>query len=227
MVQSGKSVFEEKETKSAPVITLDHEIKIIRMNQAAADLFSQIDPDKTEVDFHGTKLCKLTGKLHRIETENDLIYTFSVRDRAFYAIPFHSISDTGKAFWAILLINKENEKINKRTAYHADLSKHFEEILEGSFDGILVTDKEGKVLFVNSSYERVAEIKKSEIEGRYMRDLINPVWMPESVAHIVAKEQTVVSKRQVVKSGRHIMVTGRPIFNQNALRGQHDTPFSC
>ena len=39
MVQSGKSVFEEKETKSAPVITLDHEIKIIRMNQAAADLF--------------------------------------------------------------------------------------------------------------------------------------------------------------------------------------------
>ena len=48
-----------------------------------------------------------------------------------------------------------------------------------------------------------------------MRDLINPVWMPESVAHIVAKEQTVVSKRQVVKSGRHIMVTGRPIFNQN------------
>ncbi|MFQ7738698.1 MAG: sigma-54 interaction domain-containing protein [Emergencia timonensis] len=215
MVQSGKSVFEEKETKSAPVITLDHEIKIIRMNQAAADLFSQIYPDKTEVDFHGTKLCKLTGKLHRIETENDLIYTFSVRDRAFYAIPFHTISDTRKAFWAILLINKENEKINKRTAYHADLSKHFEEILEGSFDGILVTDKEGKVLFVNSSYERVAEIKKSEIEGRYMRDLINPVWMPESVAHIVAKEQTVVSKRQVVKSGRHIMVTGRPIFNQN------------
>ncbi|MBN7772988.1 sigma-54 interaction domain-containing protein [Clostridium aminobutyricum] len=90
-----------------------------------------------------------------------------------------------------------------------------EEILEGSFDGILVTDGDGKVLFVNSSYERVAEIKKCEIEGKYMRDLINPVWMPNSVAYVVAEKKTVVSKRQVVKSGRHIMVTGRPIFDEN------------
>lgn len=90
-----------------------------------------------------------------------------------------------------------------------------EEILEGSFDGILVTDVDGKVLFVNSSYERVAEIKRSEIEGKYMRDLINPVWMPNSVAYMVAERKTTVSKRQVVKSGRHIMVTGRPIFDEN------------
>ena len=43
-----------------------------------------------------------------------------------------------------------------------------EDILEGSFDGILVTDAEGKVLYVNSSYERVAEIKRRDMEGRYM-----------------------------------------------------------
>ena len=112
------------------------------------------------------------------------------------------------------LEKKEQKNTKEMSRDYDDLAKHFKEILEGSFDGILVTDKDGKVLFVNSSYERVAEIKKSEIEGKYMRDLINPVWMPESVAHIVAKEKTVVSKRQVVKSGRHIMVTGRPIFNK-------------
>ena len=106
------------------------------------------------------------------------------------------------------LEKKEQKNTKEMSRDYDDLAKHFKEILEGSFDGILVTDKDGKVLFVNSSYERVAEIKKSEIEGKYMRDLINPVWMPESVAHIVAKEKTVVSKRQVVKSGRHIMVTG-------------------
>ena len=32
------------------------------------------------------------------------------------------------------------------------LSKDLEEILEGSFDGILVTDKDTNVLYVNKSY---------------------------------------------------------------------------
>ena len=153
--------------------------------------------------------------LYTSETAAEPVYTFSVEERIFYAIPFNTLDDEEKETWAILILSKDNQRAKRKTIEHDDLSKHFKEILEGSFDGILVTDKEGKVLFVNSSYERVAEIKKSEIEGKYMRDLINPIWMPESVAHIVAKEQTVVSKRQVVKSGRHIMVTGRPIFNNN------------
>ncbi len=89
-----------------------------------------------------------------------------------------------------------------------------EDILEGSFDGILVTDAEGKVLYVNSSYERVAEIKRRDMEGRYMEDLINPVWMPNSVAYMVIEQKAPVSVRQLVKSGRHIMVTGRPVLDK-------------
>ena len=90
----------------------------------------------------------------------------------------------------------------------------YQEILEGSFDGILVTDKDGKILYVNQSYERVAEIKREDMEGKYMKDLINPVWMPESVVHVVAREKKPMSLRQVTKSGRHIMVTGRPVFDE-------------
>ena len=72
-----------------------------------------------------------------------------------------------------------NEK--KELEYEKKLAEELKEILEGSFDGILVTDKDGKVLFVNDSYERVAEIRKSDLEGKYMRDLINPIWMQSSV----------------------------------------------
>lgn len=59
------------------------------------------------------------------------------------------------------------------------------------------------------------EIKRSDMEGKSMRDLINPVWMPNSVAYVVAEQKTTVSKRQIVKSGRHIMVTGKPIFDRD------------
>lgn len=134
--------------------------------------------------------------------------------RVKYLVRAKSDVENDRGIVEMKIDSKKNFIEEKPSKDYDDLAKHFEEILEGSFDGILVTDKDGKVLFVNSSYERVAEIKKADIEGKYMRDLINPIWMPESVAHIVAKEKTVVSKRQVVKSGRHIMVTGRPIFNQ-------------
>ena len=104
---------------------------------------------------------------------------------------------------------------NENLEYEKKLASELKEILEGSFDGILVTDKEGRVLYVNDSYERVAEIKKSDLQGKSMRDLINPIWMPNSVAYLVAEQKVPVSKRQVVKSGRHIMVTGKPIFDND------------
>ncbi|MDR2132798.1 MAG: sigma 54-interacting transcriptional regulator [Clostridiales Family XIII bacterium] len=88
------------------------------------------------------------------------------------------------------------------------------EILEGSHDGILVTDGDGNVIFVNSSYERIAEIKKEDLYGRNMRDLINPVWMQNSVAFVVIDRRCTVSKKQITKSGKNIIVTGRPIFDK-------------
>lgn len=87
------------------------------------------------------------------------------------------------------------------------------EILEGSFDGILVTDGMGNVQFVNSSYERVAAIPRSQLQGHNMRELINPVWMKNSVAFVVMEERRPVSMQQVTQDGRDIVVTGTPVFN--------------
>ena len=88
-----------------------------------------------------------------------------------------------------------------------------EEILEGSFDGILVTDGEGNVQYVNASYERVAAIPRDQLLGHNMRDLINPVWMENSVAFVVMEERRPVSMQQVTQDGRDIVVTGTPIFD--------------
>ena len=90
-----------------------------------------------------------------------------------------------------------------------------EEILEGSFDGILVTDGEGNVQYVNASYERVAAIPRDQLLGHNMRDLINPVWMENSVAFVVMEERRPVSMQQVTQDGRDIVVTGTPIFDNS------------
>jgi PAS domain S-box-containing protein len=110
--------------------------------------------------------------------------------------------------------NDSTPKIREQLENEKKISEDLMEILEGSYDGILVTDGEGNVLYVNNSYERIAEIKLTDLIGRNMKELINPVWMPNSVAFVVAEQRQSVSKRQITKSGKNIIVTGRPVFDR-------------
>ncbi|MDR2132346.1 MAG: sigma 54-interacting transcriptional regulator [Clostridiales Family XIII bacterium] len=89
-----------------------------------------------------------------------------------------------------------------------------QEIIEGSFDGILVTDADANVLLVNQSYVRNTGIKKEELIGHNMRELINPVWMKNSVALIVAEQKQPASMHHATQNGKNIMVTGTPIFDK-------------
>ena len=88
-------------------------------------------------------------------------------------------------------------------------------ILEGSFDGILVTDGEGNVLMVNKSYERITSIKKEELLGRNMKELINPVWMKNSVVFLAIKEKKPISMHHTTRENKNIIVTGTPIFDKS------------
>lgn len=92
--------------------------------------------------------------------------------------------------------------------------EEFRAVLEGSFDGILVTDADGNVLYANKSYERITEIRRNDLYGKSMKELENPVWMPESVVYSVIEQKQPVSKRQITKSGKNIIVTGNPVFDK-------------
>jgi PAS domain S-box-containing protein len=88
-----------------------------------------------------------------------------------------------------------------------------QEIIEGSFDGILVTDADANVLLVNQSYVRNTGIRKEDLIGHNMRELINPVWMKNSVALIVAEQKQPISMHHKTQNGKNIMVTGAPVFD--------------
>lgn len=163
----------------------------------------------------GQSIYSIVPDLEKRNTVTDGVFETKLGDEYYYVIPMDLCGEQDNAAIGLSFINVAlSGELGSRLKDEKNLNSELEEILEGSFDGILVTDKDGKILFVNSSYERVAEIKKSDMEGKSMRDLINPVWMPNSVAYVVAEQKTAVSKRQIVKSGRHIMVTGKPIFDK-------------
>ena len=102
-------------------------------------------------------------------------------------------------------------ELQEAKEYMADM----QEIIEGSFDGILVTDGEGTVLLVNQSYVRHTDIQKEELLGRNVRELINPVWMKNSVALLAIEQRQPVSMHHTTRNKKSIMVTGTPIFDNN------------
>lgn len=213
MVQGIKDFFDVgMRDDFSPLVIIDKECRIKRMNTAGERLLKELGKTDASLPMEGRCIMEIIPSLKDNVRISDSVFEVKIDDRTYYMVPFRTLVDENSL--GILFIDiYANREIESEIAYRREITNDFEEILEGSFDGILVTDAEGKILFVNSSYERVAEIKRSEMEGKYMRDLINPVWMPEPVSHIVAREKTVISKRQVVKSGRHIMVTGRPLFD--------------
>jgi PAS domain S-box-containing protein/TyrR family helix-turn-helix protein len=93
--------------------------------------------------------------------------------------------------------------------------EELQEIIEGSFDGILVTDGEANVLLVNQSYVRNTAIQKEELIGHNMKELINPIWMKNSVALLAIEQRQPVSLHHTTQHGKNIMVTGTPIFDKS------------
>ena len=191
----------------SPVGTLffNQSFEITYANPAAAAL-----PDGPSV---GMDIRDLTGPLD--PEENGREPRVLRRGKRSFPYRLTRIQDSGgQPLFVLTLLESEahlRSQSELETAWK--LSDDLKEILEGSFDGILVTDGEGNVQFMNSSYERVSAIPRQELEGRNMRALINPVWMENSVAFVVADERRAVSKRQVTRDGRDIIVTGMPVFD--------------
>lgn len=163
----------------------------------------------------GKSLTEIRPELTALQSEDSGVRDVEINGHYYYILLFQIVETDGAVDNVFLVLNIYESKLLKSELVHQKrLATELEEILEGSYDGILVTDPDGKILYVNSSYERVAEIKKEDMKGKSMRDLMNPVWMPNAVSYVVMEQKQTVSKRQITKSGRNIIVTGKPIFDK-------------
>ena len=191
------------------IMVTDKMYKVILFNESAKKM-TNID----EQAIIGKNLLEEIPQIrNQIKIDQDqYIFYVKFNDEDIQVKMFTVTNEDVKIF---IMINVHEElKLNGELKKTKSINEELNEILNGSYDGVLVTDGEGNVLFVNQSYERITAIKRSEILGRNMRDLINPVWMPNSVAFVVMEQKSPVSKKQVTKEGKNIIVTGMPIFDR-------------
>jgi PAS domain S-box-containing protein len=97
---------------------------------------------------------------------------------------------------------------------HGLVEKRIESILDVLSDGLYVTDREGNTLIINAMYERLTGLKKDDLIGRRVQDLVR-----EGVFDVVLNPQIVKSGQpatsvQTTKKGQKLVLNGHPIFDE-------------
>ena len=97
------------------------------------------------------------------------------------------------------------------------LTEQLDAVIESSYDGIYITDGNANTLRVNRSYERITGVRRDELIGRNMYDLVQEGYISKSVTLLVLQEKKAVTIEQKVKTGKHILVTGNPIIDEKGI----------
>lgn len=112
----------------------------------------------------------------------------------------------------ILLANKKNLSIFSTVA---EAAERLNEIIEHSFDGIYITDKDANTIKINHAYEEITGLKKDEVLGENMADLVRNKIISMSGSLIVLKTLKPVTLQQHFKTGKQALITSSPIFDKH------------
>ncbi|RLL41164.1 PAS domain-containing protein [Oceanobacillus piezotolerans] len=85
--------------------------------------------------------------------------------------------------------------------------------LEFSSDGILIADKNGKVVYINPAYKEISGLKSTDILGRNLKDLLEENFFNESATLKVLETKQSISLNHRYMTGRTALTTAAPIYN--------------
>ena len=86
-------------------------------------------------------------------------------------------------------------------------------VMESSYDGIYITDKNGITIYVNSAYEKLTGHSRAEYIGRSMSELINSGIMKVHITDDVIKSKKSITVTEKLISGKNVLITGNPVFD--------------
>ena len=94
-----------------------------------------------------------------------------------------------------------------------DLVDVLEAIIDSSYDGLWICDREGKVIRINRASEKINGIKADQVLGKRMEVLVREGLIDRSVTLEVMKAPTAITIIQKLRNGKQILVTGNPLFD--------------
>jgi PAS domain S-box-containing protein len=108
----------------------------------------------------------------------------------------------------------EYEAIISELEGYRKLHRELEAIIESSSDGLYVTDGHANTIRLNQAYERITGLRREELLGRNMKDLVKDGIFDKSVTLEVLKKRQSCTIMQSVLNNKQVMVTGNPFFDE-------------
>ncbi len=94
------------------------------------------------------------------------------------------------------------------------LAKNIDRILDAMPEGVFITDTAGKTLFVNSMYETLTGIKRSDVQGRNVRNLVSAGIFDHALNPEIVRTGRPMTHAQKLKNGKQLVLSGFPVFGE-------------
>ena len=115
---------------------------------------------------------------------------------------------------AVLQDISELELVSDELSRVKALNKEFDAIFESSFDGIWLSDGDGKVLNMNRANEKIFGFSRDQLIGKYPADMLEKgVYSRSSVVRAIEKKETVTTTL-TTRDGKTIIATSTPVFDE-------------
>ncbi|HIU25022.1 MAG TPA: sigma 54-interacting transcriptional regulator [Candidatus Copromorpha excrementigallinarum] len=108
----------------------------------------------------------------------------------------------------------DSEETNQRLNQSRKQEIFLNDIIENSYDGIYITDREGKTIMVNKAYERISGISRDMLVGEYMSNLVAAGILSTSLTEEVVSQKKTVTRTQRNLNDKEVIITGNPVFDQ-------------
>lgn len=94
-----------------------------------------------------------------------------------------------------------------------ELMDHIDQILDATYDDLLISDGKGKVIAVNATFEKMYGLAREETLGKTVYQLEAEGYFKPSVVAKTLKEKQKISLQQKTQKGRDVLVTATPVFD--------------
>lgn len=107
------------------------------------------------------------------------------------------------------------ESISKELDIFKNMKNWLSAVIDSSYDGFWILDREGVVIRINKASERINGVRAEEVIGRNIRELLAEGLFDKSVTLEVLKRKTSVTMFHRNRLGKKTLITGNPIFDEN------------
>ncbi|QNB46745.1 PAS domain S-box protein [Thermanaerosceptrum fracticalcis] len=158
-----------------------------------------------------------TGLLHVLRTGEPQLARKTLIGSTYVLSNRTPVIRDGKVVGAIGVFQdiSEVEALFKELTAVKECNREMDTIIESLADGIYITDGAGVTLRVNSAYEKITGVRREEVIGRHMDELVKLGYFSESVTILVLQKKQRMTIMQELKTGKTVMVTGIPVVGEN------------